>query len=94
MEKKKNQNVVNFIHKNAPLKNSLCFMYRDHGFVNDFFPNNRNTQRESFTTGVGPPFSRYKYSGLLVRFKGLFLKAKKNVLVQIRQLNLSARPNC
>ena len=52
--------------------------------IETFF-NFRDTQRENFTIGVGTPFLRYKCP--LVRFKGLFLNAKKNVSVRIRQLN-------
>ena len=44
--------------------------------------NNRGTQQENFSIGVGTPFVRL--SVLFVRFKGLFLNAKKNASVRIR----------
>ena len=43
---------------------------------------NRGTQRENFTIGVGTPF--YVISVFSVRLKALFLNAKKSVSFRIR----------
>ena len=43
----------------------------------------RGTQREKLTIGVGTPFLGYK-GPFVVRFKGLFLNAEKNLSVRIR----------